>query len=92
MNTFHIDPTSPLAAEAAVLVAKMEPGAWAAIRGQSVYSYTDDEGKEVFEDCLYTVCDAPADCSELGGRREYIWSYVPADIWLRMYHAIQQGK
>ena len=75
MNTFHIAPQDTLAAEAAIdviaIMTKEGNGVFVAVRGQ--------------EDRVYAVCEAPEDCTELGGNTEYMWSYVPAAKWLGAY-------
>lgn len=77
MNTFHIAPGDDLAPEAAVsviaLMAASGNGILVAVRGQTL------DGNE---DRLYTVCEAPHDCRENGGSRDYLWDYVPAATWL----------
>lgn len=83
MNTFHVAPDTILASTAvnevrAILTAK--PEAYVAVRGR-----VDMFGYEEF----YGVCEAPADCRELGGTREYMWEYVPAKQWVAEYDAFE---
>ena len=83
MNTFHIKPSDELAVVAVGLVqqlANQNPDCWVAVRGQVV-----NDGEEQ----LYTVCQAPADSRELGGRTDYIWPYVPAKEWLEEFTQAQ---
>lgn len=86
MNTFHINASDALAVAAVGLVqqlANRDPDCWVAVRGQVV-----NDGEEQ----LYTVCQAPADCRELGGRTDYVWSYVPAKEWLAEFTQAQCKK
>lgn len=83
MNTFHIAPSDSLAAEAVSqvikLMAKQGNGVLIAVRGSSCHGH---------DDYLYAVCEAPVDCTELGGRTEYMWSYVSAAKWLGQYRKL----
>lgn len=83
MNTFHIAPSDSLAAEAVNQVihvmAKNGNGMFIAIRGQT----TEDGDASV-----YSVTEAPHDCTELGGRTEYMWGYVSAAKWLGAYRKL----
>lgn len=83
MNTFHIKPSDSLAAEAAIsviaIMAKEGNGVFVAVRGQT----TEDGDASV-----YSVTEAPHDCTELGGRTEYMWSYVSAAKWLGAYRKL----
>jgi len=84
MNTFHITPNDALA-DVAVghvikLMAQKGNGVFIAVRGQTIHWATEDS-----EEMLYVVCEAPADCTELGGRTDYVWGYVPAAKWLGAY-------
>lgn len=82
MNTFHISPSDSLAAEAVneviALMAKEGNGVFVAVRG------TEQAGTEY----VYSVTEAPADCTELGGRTEYMWGYVSAAKWLGAYRKL----
>jgi hypothetical protein len=85
MNTFHVSPCSYLATEAAPEVRKIleEKGnVLVAIQGATAFAYTEEDGQEVYQDQLYSVCEAPADCTENGGQTEYMWQYVSAKEWL----------
>lgn len=83
MNTFHITPSDSLAAEAVSQVirtmAEQGNGVFVAVRGQ-----TTEDGDAY----VYSVTEAPHDCTELGGRTEYMWSYVPAAKWLGQYRKL----
>lgn len=83
MNTFHIKPSDILAPEAAIsviaIMAKEGNGVFVAVRGQT----TDDGDASV-----YCVTEAPANCTELGGNTEYMWSYVSAAKWLGAYRKL----
>ena len=87
MNTFHISPSDALAQVAAIevidLMAKRGNGVLIAVRGQTIHWATEDN-----EDMLYTVCEAPEDCTENGGNTDYIWTYVPAAKWLGKYRKL----
>lgn len=89
MNSFHVLPNTSLANDAlprvVELMAKHGNHILIAVRGQSVFSHTNDEGHEVYTDRLYAVTMAPTDCRENGGARDYVWGYVPATKWLRQY-------
>lgn len=83
MNTFHISPSDSLAAEAVneviALLSHQGNGVFVAVRGQ-----TTEDGDAY----VYCVTEAPHDCTELGGRTEYMWSYVSAAKWLGQYRKL----
>ena len=80
MNTFHITPSDSLAAEAVSqvinLMAKQGNEVFIAVRGQTM------EDGDAY---VYSVTEAPEDCTERGGRTQYMWSYVLAAKWLGAY-------
>lgn len=83
MNTFHISPSDSLAAEAVDqvirMMAKEGNGVFVAIRGQ-----TTEDGDAY----VYSITEAPENCTELGGNTEYMWSYVSAAKWLGAYRKL----
>jgi len=81
MNTYHISPTSPLAAYAADEVRAFDADALVAIRGQ-VFHYGNGEVEEI----VYTISTCPQD--DTSG---YCWTYVRAGDWIAEFDAIQQG-
>lgn len=76
MNTYHIDPTSSLAVEAAEEVAKFPPDTLVAIRGQD-FDYGDGEPVET----VYTV----SPCPNQNDTSSYCWTYVNAGQWIAEY-------
>ena len=80
MNTYHIDPSSSLAAEAAIEVRAFDADTLIAVRGQ-----TFCRGDGDVEEIVYTVYACPQD--DTSG---YCWTYVRAGDWMAEFDAIQQ--
>ena len=80
MNTYHIDPKSRLAAEAAEEVRAFDADTLIAVRGE-YFDYGDGNIVET----VYTVSACPQD-----GTSGYCWTYVRAGDWIAEFDAIQQ--
>ena len=73
MNTYHIDPRSALAAEAAEEVRAFDADTLIAVRGQDV-----DYGDGDIVETVYTVSPCPNQDDTSG----YCWTYVQAGDWI----------
>ena len=80
MNTFHIDPRSALAAEAASEVRAFDAETWITVRGQAS-GYGDD-----ITETVYTV----SECPDQENTDRYCWEYVQAGDWIAEFDAIQR--
>lgn len=83
MNTYHIDPRSSLAAEAAQAVRAFDADTLIAVRGQD-FDYGDGDGDIV--ETVYTVSACPNQDDTSG----YCWTYVRAGDWMAEFDALQQ--
>lgn len=81
MNTYHVDPRSSLAAEAAELVRAFHPDTLVAVRGRDI-----DYGDGDIIETVYTVSACPNQDDTSG----YCWTYVRAGGWMAEFEASQQ--
>ena len=81
MSTYHIDPRSALAAEAADEVRAFSADTLIAVRGQD-FDYGDGDVVET----VYTV----SACPNQDDTSSYCWAYVQAGDWIAEFDAIQQ--
>ena len=79
MNTYHINPRTALAAEAAEEVRAFGADTLIAVRGQD-FDYGDGDIAET----VYTVSACPNQDNTSG----YCWTYVRAGDWIAEFDAI----